>query len=490
MSNEILVNVAVHETRVAQLENGVLQELYVERNNRRGVMNNIYMGKVARVMPGMEAVFVDIGLERAAFLHIADVPEAVIESDGEETSRKSISQMFQAGQQILVQVIKEPLGTKGARVTTHLTIASRYLVLMPNDPSIAVSVKIEDEAERERLRELMLAQSNNNERKHGYIVRTVADGANADEFLHDIKFLDKLWCVIQERMTSAATGTVVFEDFSLEKRVLRDMTGLMLDKIRVDRKDVFEAMRVFAQKYVPDCEHLLEMHDAIERPIFDLYGVEDEITRAMERKVGLKSGGYLIIDQTESMTTVDVNTGSFIGSRNLEDTSYRTNLEAAQALARQLRLRNLGGIIIIDFIDMSDEEHRRQVLRALEKGLEKDPARTKVFGVSELGLVQMTRKRTRESLEHMLCESCISCDGRGYLRTTETVSNEIYREILRLTRTYGADHIVVLASQSVVDFLLDEQRESWEALQEIENVSIKFQVEQLYYQDQYDVVMR
>lgn len=489
MSEEILINVSPHETRVAQLENGVVQELYLERSNHRGVVNNIYMGKVARVMPGMEAAFIDIGLERAAFLHVADIVEAYVPAkDGEEARRKQITEVLREGDKVLVQVVKEPLGTKGARLTTQITVASRYLVLMPKDKSIGISAKIEEEAERERLRQVMLGLFPD-ELSTGYIVRTVAEGATEEDFGHDARFLDKLWRSIEQRIAGAGTGELVHEDLPLEKRVLRDMAGAKLDRIRIDSLHTYDRLCRFADKYVPNGRKLLEHYNATDRPIFDLYSVEDDIKKALDRKVMLKSGGYLIIDQTESMTTVDVNTGSFVGHRNLEETTYRTNLEAAQSIARQLRLRNLGGIIIIDFIDMLDVEHRRQVLRALEKSLEKDYARTHVSEVSELGLVEMTRKRTRESLEHVLCEPCGACSGRGSVKTAESVCYEIFREVMRLNRTYDAQQLMVLASQDVVDLLLEEQRDALAELEEMGSVPIKFQVETLYTQEQYDVVI-
>ncbi|EDY86049.1 ribonuclease G [gamma proteobacterium HTCC5015] len=490
MSEEILINVSPQETRVGVLENGVLQELYLERSHDRSVVNNIYMGRVERVMPGMEAAFIDIGLERAAFLHVADIVEAhVPAAEGREASRRKIGEVLREGQNILVQVVKEPLGTKGARLTTQITVASRYLVLMPKDKSIGVSAKIEEESERERLRDLMSGLFPEDSLDFGYIVRTVAEGASEEDFLKDARFLDRLWKAISQRIDQAGTGELVHQDLPLEKRVLRDMAGVSLDRIRIDSADYYERMVQFSRKYVPDVESLLECYKA-ERPIFDLYAVEDEIQRALNRKVMLKSGGYLIIDQTEAMTTIDVNTGSFVGHRNLEETTFRTNLEAAQTIARQLRLRNLGGIIILDFIDMVDPDHRRQVLRALERALDKDHARTHVCGVSELGLVEMTRKRTRESLEHVLCEPCAACEGSGSVKTAESVCYEIFREILRLSRTFDAQQqLLVLAHQSVVDLLTDELRDALAELSEEADVPIKFQVETLYHQGQYDVVM-
>ncbi|MGM0564377.1 MAG: ribonuclease G [Pseudomonadota bacterium] len=490
MSEEILINVSPQETRVAVLENGVLQEVYLERSHEQSVVNNLYVGRVARIMPGMEAAFVDIGLERAAFLHVADIIQAQVPaSEGQEARRKKITEVLREGQSLLVQVVKEPLGTKGARLTTQITVASRFLVLMPRDKSIGISAKIENESERDRLRGLMDSLFPEDQLSAGYIVRTVADGASETDFLKDARFLGRLWQAIDQRVQEAGNGELVHQDLPLERRVLRDMAGVSLDRIRVDDADAFQRMCHFAEKYVPDVTRLLELYQA-DRPIFDLYGVEDELQRALERKVMLKSGGYLIIDQTEAMTTIDVNTGSFVGHRNLEETTFRTNLEAAQTIARQLRLRNLGGIIIIDFIDMIDADHRRQVLRALERALEKDHARTHVCGVSELGLVEMTRKRTRESLEHVLCEPCGACGGSGSVKTAEAVCYEIFREILRLSRTFDAQQeLLVLANQSVVDLLTDELRDALAELSEEANVPIKFQVETLYNQEQYDVVM-
>lgn len=479
MSGEILVNVSPYETRVAKLNNGVLQDLYFERNNKRGVMNNIYIGKVARVMPGMEAAFVDIGLERTAFLHINDVVQA---------NGKSINELLCENQQLLVQVIKEPLGSKGARLSTNISIAARFLVLLPFDKGLLLSNRIESEPERARLQALLAPIYEH--KNVGCIIRTVAEGVHSEHLIRDAQFLDKLWQAISERISQGKIGEVVYEDLQLSKRLLRDIATDKIERIRVDKPEVLQEMREFARRYAPNTFAQLELHDASVCPIFELYNVEDEILKALNRKVELKSGGHVVIDQTESMTTIDVNTGSFVGSRNLEQTSFRTNLEAAQTIARQLRLRNLGGIIIIDFIDMRDSEHRRQVLRALEKQLEKDNAYTKVFGASALGLVQMTRKRTRESLEQQMCELCTTCHGTGFIRTIETVSYEIYREILRLTRNFDATEVLVLAAQIVIDFLLDEQREAWSELQEIANIRIRFQVESLYAQDQYDVVMR
>jgi ribonuclease G len=485
MSKEILINVTPQETRVAILENGVLLELYIERSRNKGLVGNIYKGRVCRVLPGMEAAFVEVGMARAAFLHVSDiVPFA---SNKEANERASISSLLHDGDDILVQVIKDPMGTKGARLTANITIPSRYLVFMPNSSNVGVSTRIEDEEERDRLRQMLM--------KHeelmgdsGFIIRTAAESATDESMAQDILFLNKLWESIGENTKQIKAGNVVHEDLPLSLRVLRDMIDDDLEKIRVDSRETWRRMKDFSERYVSESNIAIE-HYPGERPIFDLYGVEDEIQKSLDRKVHLKSGGYLIIDQTEAMTTIDVNTGAFVGHRNLEETIFKTNLEAAQGIGRQLRLRNLGGIIILDFIDMVEEDHRRQVLRALEKALEKDHARTSVCEVSSLGLVEMTRKRTRESLEHILCEVCPTCSGRGSVKTAETVCYEIFREILREARQFDAKQLLVLAAQDVIDLLVDEESNSLAELEDFIDVPIRLQVEALYTQEQYDVVI-
>ena len=486
MSKEILINVTPQETRVAILENGVLLELYIERSRNKGLVGNIYKGRVCRVLPGMEAAFIEVGMERAAFLHVSDITPYSANKDN-NADRPTISSLLREGEDILVQVIKDPMGTKGARLTAHITIPSRYLVFMPNSNNVGVSTRIEGEEERDRLRDMLM--------KHedlmgdaGFIIRTAAESATHESMAQDILFLNKLWESIGENTRQTKAGNVVHEDLPLSLRVLRDMIDEDLEKIRVDSRETWRRMTDFSERYVSESNITIE-HYPGERPIFDLYGVEDEIQKSLESKVHLKSGGYLIIDQTEAMTTIDVNTGAFVGHRNLEETIFKTNLEAAQAIARQLRLRNLGGIIILDFIDMVEEDHRRQVLRALEKALEKDHARTSVCEVSSLGLVEMTRKRTRESLEHILCEVCPTCSGRGSVKTAETVCYEIFREILREARQFDAKQLLVLAAQDVVDLLVDEESNSLAELEDFIDVPIRLQVEALYTQEQYDVVI-
>jgi ribonuclease G len=498
---EILMNVTPQESRVALVDNGVLTELHLERTRRRGIVGNIYKGRVVRVLPGMDAAFVDIGLDRTAFLHASDVAPVEREElngpgsgngsgngGGNGSGRtETIRELLREGQDVLVQVIKDPLGSKGARLTTYITVPSRHLVLMPNQSNVGVSTRIEDEGSRGRLREKVEALRDEIAPQHGFIVRTAAELVDDEALENDTAFLKKVWDSIQIAAAEASAGEEVYADLPLVLRILRDMVGVEIERIRIDSRETYQKVCEFVAQYLPELVGRIE-HYPGERPIFDLFNVEEEIQRALERKVELKSGGYLIFDQTEAMTTVDINTGGFVGHRKLEETIFKTNLEAAQAIGRQLRLRNLGGIIIIDFIDMQDDEHKRQVIRALEKALERDHVKTQICDVSPLGLVEMTRKRTRESLEHQLCEPCPTCAGRGYLKSAETVCYELFREILREVRQYDARELRVLASQNVIDLLLDEESASLAELQSFVGIPIRFQVETLYTQEQFDVV--
>ncbi len=511
MSVEILINVTPQESRVALLENGILQEIMIERNSNQGIVGNIYKGKVCRVLPGMEAAFIDIGQEKAAFLHASDLrlpASAMFNGDtpSEEIIIPPITKLLHAGKQVLVQVIKDPLGTKGARLTMHVTIPSRYVVLMPDTDTVGVSSKIEDEEERERLKTIVNSMrggsgestdtqteinlNTDNASKFGYIVRTAAEGISEEALKADIAFLNKLWIKISDTPPSStkADAELIYSDLPLVQRALRDIVAEDIESIKVDSKETYANIHEFSKEFIPELLEKIE-HYAGERPIFDMHSVEDEIQKSLKRKVQLKSGGYLIIDQTEAMTTIDVNTGGFVGNRNLEETIFKTNLEAAQTLARQLRLRNLGGIIILDFIDMQQVDHKEQMMAALLKALESDHAKTSVTELSSLGLVEMTRKRTRESLEHVLCESCSTCEGRGYIKTATTVCYEIFREILRESRQFDARELLVLASLDVTDLLLDEESDSLAELQEFIGVPIRFQAESLYTQEQFDVVL-
>jgi len=510
MKEEILFSVSPQESRAAVLENGMLQELFIERASSRGLVGNIYRGKVIRVLPGMQAAFINIGRERSAFLHAAEIlpiPETEIIEDSANPAQ-DIRELLHDGQTITVQVIKDELGTKGARLTTHLTIPSRFLVLMPDNQHIGISQRIEDEDERQRLKDIILNEreqfktrqfkakqpQNKNSKAnpanglHGYIVRTAAEGAEFSELVADVTFLSKLWEKIESRIQKAKAPSLVHEDLDLARRFVRDLAPLHVEKIRIDSELVHSKLLEFLNEFTPDLIDCLELYTG-ERPLFDLFNVEDDIEKALERKVNLKSGGYLVIEQTEAMVTIDVNTGAFVGYRNLEDTVFKTNLEAASALARQIRLRNLGGMIIIDFIDMKEEEHKRQVLRTLEKAIVKDRAKTQISEVSSLGLVQMTRKRNRESLEHTLCETCPTCDSRGSIKTAQTICYEILRELHRSAMAYDATKYLVLASQEVVDRMLDEETAHIAELESMINKPVRFQAEPLYTQEQFDVVL-
>ncbi len=483
MSEEILINVTPPETRVAVVENGVLQELIIERFMQKGLVGNIYMGSVCRVLPGMQAAFVDIGLERAAFLHLSDFSSRELDEKGSE----NIEHYLKEGQKVIVQVTKDPIGSKGARLTKEISIPSRYQVYMPYASNSGVSQRIECEQERNRLR-ACIENYQEKQKSGGFIARTAAECVDEAILYSDMTFLTKLWEAILEKTKNAKAKTLIHEDLPLSIRTLRDLYKDGIEKVRVDSRETYQKLREFAKVFVPEIVPVIE-HYAGERPVFDIYNVEDEITKALERKVKLKSGGHLVFDQTEAMTTVDVNTGGYVGGRNLEETIFKTNLEAAQTISRQLRLRNLGGIIIIDFIDMQSEEHKRQVLNAFQRHLDKDHAKTKITEVSTLGLVEMTRKRTRESLEHILCEPCSACGGRGVLKTAETICLEIFREIIREVRQYNVQNILVLASNEVVEMLLDEEADMLAELEIFLRITIKFRAEAQYNQEQYDVVL-
>jgi ribonuclease G len=484
---EILINATSTEVRAALVDSGVLQEVQIERASRVGLVSNIYKGKVSRVLPGMQAAFVELGLERTAFLHASDIARNPHAEPGADEVEPDIRDIVREGQELLVQVLKEPLGTKGARLTTYVAIPSRYLVLTPNSAGVGVSSRIDDEAERERLR-CIVEEIKAELPTAGYIIRTAAEGATREALHADLAFLHKLWESIEQKAATAPSGGLVYEDLPLPLRVLRDSSSPDIARVRVDSEATFAKLKDFAEHFVPRLTPLIELYTE-PRPIFDVYGIDDEIDRALHRKVSLKSGGHVVFDQTEAMTTIDVNTGGYVGHRNLEETIFRTNLEAAAAIARQLRLRNLGGIIIIDFIDMTEEEHRRQVLQTLTDRLAGDHAKSHVMNVSPLGLVEMTRKRNRESLEHLLCQPCPSCEGRGFVKTAETVCHEIFREILRQHRQFDFQELLVLARPQVIERLLDEDSAGIAELEEVTGKPIRLQSEALYSPDQFDVVL-
>ncbi|MGQ0510128.1 MAG: ribonuclease G [Betaproteobacteria bacterium] len=490
MNEEILVNVTPQETRVAVLGSGQVQELVVERAASRGLVGNIYMGKVARVLPGMQSAFVEIGLERAAFLHVADLFEhrrQAQERAAGGPAPRPIEKMLAEGQPLLVQVVKDPIGSKGARLSTQVSLAGRMLVHLPQDGHIGISQRIEDEAGRQqlrdRLRELLPA-----EEKGGFILRTLAEGASDEDLRGDIAYLRSLWRDIRSRSLGAAPPALLYQDLSLAQRVLRDMATGGVTVVRVDSRENFQKLSAFAEAYMPALRARLE-HYTGERPLFELYNVEPEIEKALSRRVDLKSGGTLVIDQTEAMTTIDVNTGGFVGNRTFDDTVFKTNLEAAQSIARQLRLRNLGGIIIVDFIDMESMDHRASVLEEFKRALARDRTRMTVSGFTALGLVEMTRKRTRESLAHVLCEPCPVCDGRGEVKTARTVCYEILREVLREARAFPAKELRVLASQQVCDLFLEEESGALAMLTDFIGRPVSMQVETSYTQEQYDIVL-
>src|SRR4051812_14633296 len=489
MQQDILVNWSPQETRVAIIENGAVQELHVERTLERGLVGNIYLGKVARVLPGMQSAFIDMGLERAAFLHVADVWHR--QADGEPPGFKRdqpqvpIERQVFEGQAIMVQVIKDPIGTKGARLSTQVSIAGRLLVFLPQDDHVGVSQKIpsmQRDALRARLATLVGADGG------GFILRTNAEEATDAELADDIAYLRKTWARIRESATRLPPPSLLHQDLNLLQRVLRDLVVEDTQTIRIDSREQFAALQAFGCEFMPKAAEKLALYKG-ERPIFDLYSIDDEIAKALGRRVDLKSGGYLIVDQTEALTTVDVNTGGFVGARNFDDTIFKTNLEAAQAIARQLRLRNLGGIIIVDFIDMQREDHRSAVLAEFRKQLARDRVKTMSGGFSQLGLVEMTRKRTRESLAHILCEPCPACQGKGTVKTARSVAYDILREILREARQFDPREYRVVASPKVIELFLDEESQHLAGLSDFIGKPISLQSESAMGQEQYDIVL-
>ena len=483
MSEEILINVTPQETRVAVIYLGAVQELHIEREGQRGLVGNIYLGKISRVLPGMQSAFVDIGMDRAAFLHVADIWQAR-NGDG---SLRPIERVLHEGQNLIVQVIKDPIGAKGARLSTQISMAGRFLVYLPHETRIGISQKIEDEAEREMLRS-RLQQVLPEDEHGGFIIRTVANVAEDQELAADVEYLHTLWYAIQARAENSEGPLRLYHELDLAHRVMRDIATVDTSRILVDSRETFTKMHGFASEFVRNVADKIN-HYAAERPLFDLYGIEEEIERALSRRVDLKSGGYLIIDQTEALTTIDVNTGGFTGGRTFDETIFKTNLEAAQAIARQLRLRNLGGIIILDFIDMENVEHKEAVFNELNKALARDRTRMTINGFTSLGLVEMTRKRTRESLARVLCETCPTCQGRGQIKTAQTVCHEILRAILREARQFDAREFRIMASQEVIDLFLEEESQSLAQLSDFIGKPISMQVESLFSQEQYDVVL-
>ena len=482
MRHEILLNFTPLETRVAVVEQGMLQEILIERATHRGLVGNVYLGQVVRVLPGMQACFVDIGLDRSAFLHTKDFPSS------QETHERSIQQLATEGQSLLVQVIKDPVGSKGARLTAEVSLPARHLVLMPFATHVGISQRIDDEATREHLKTIAVEALKAQNLECGVIIRTAGDGQTTDDLEEDLGYLRRVWDNILKEQQTAKAPALLFEELPLTHRMIRDQIRRETDRVLIDSLETYTKLSQFASKFMPELSHLIQHYQG-DRPIFDLYQIEDEIEKALSRQVELKSGAYLVVDQTEAMTTIDVNTGRFVGAHTLEQTVFRTNLEAAVAIGRQLRLRNLGGMVVIDFIDMDDDEHRRQVLRTLERSLDEDPVKTRVIGFNDLGLVVLTRKRSRESLSDLLQEPCPHCHGTGQMKTAETVCYEIFRAVMREYRAYSAEMTTVIAAPTVIDRLIDEESEALADLEAFIHRPIRLQVDGNFSQDRYEVVV-
>ena len=486
---EILINVNPRETRVAVVENGKLQELHIERTSARGIVGNIYKGKVVRVLPGMQAAFVDIGLDKNGFLHAADIARNDPAFAGQPIKDiPPIQELAHEGEHVYVQVLKDPIGSKGARLTTELSMPSRNLVYLPRGNGIGISQKIENQEERERLNSIVEACIEKNKLEGGFIIRTLAESATDDDIAHDMLFQQRLWQHTTESMKHVASASLVHEDVPLSLRTMRDLVDDGLEKIRIDSKESFDKACAFAEDFVPEVVDKIEYYPG-EQPLFGLYSIEQSIQNAMKRKVMLTSGGDLVIDQTEAMTTIDVNTGSYVGRRNHDDTLFKTNLEAATEIAHQMRLRNIGGIIIVDFIDMQRQSHKKKVMAALEAAIAKDRVKINITDISPLGLVEITRKRTRESLEEVMCEPCQVCQGRGMVKSVETICYEILREVIREDRQFKARGYRIVASTNVVELLLDEEASSLADLQDFIERPISLQADPYYNQQQYDIVL-
>ena len=495
MAEELLINVNPFETRVALVSHGLLQEIHIARADGYSVTGNIYMGKVERIVPGMQAAFVDIGLQRPGFLHARDInrPKVMVtdETSSEKPDKPDIRKLLHEGQSVLVQVEKDPIATKGARLSTQLAIASKYLVLMPNEHHIGISQRIDDEAERQRLRAAL--SDIQADAQFGIIARTASDGVEPEQLAADVALLQRIWARVLERSKTAQAPALIYEELPLHTRMVRELAGVETETIFIDQSRTYERIRRYVDEFIPAYAERLHFYDG-KRPLFERHGVEDEVRRALDVKVALSSGGSLVIEQTEAMISIDVNTGGYLGGHNLEETVFRANMEAASAIPRQLRLRNLGGIIVIDFIDMEDEEHQRQVLRTLEKAAELDPARTRIMGFTELGLVQMSRKRTRESLAQVMCAPCEHCQGIGLVKTAESTSAEVLRALAQdyqvRCRGKGVEgEYLIRASESVVDRLLDEDAEHLAQLADYMDRPVRMQVEPSYMEGQFDIVL-
>ena len=509
MSAELLVNVAPFETRIARVETGQAEELYIERENERGLKGNIYKGRVQRVLPGIQAAFVDIGMEKAGFLYAGDIavpesseaemaaakevenaPDESVDNpiDHDETPRRvipSISTLLKEGQEILVQVSKDPIASKGPRLTSLLSLAGRYLVYLPTVDHVGIARRLEDSDERDRL----LAIGNKiKPNGGGLIIRTVAEGHTKEDLAQDLEFLLRLWRDVEKRSKHAGSGSMIYTDLNLYLRVMRDYVDDEVAKIHVDSREAYQSMKRFAKNFMPEVAKRLYYYPG-ERPIFDVYGVEEEIDRALERKVPLRSGGHIVIDQTEALVAIDVNSGSFVASRSMEETGFKTNLEAVREIVHQLRLRNLGGIIVVDFIDMQEDENKARLMEVLEETLKRDKSKTNIAHFSSLGLVEMTRKRTRDSLGRVLQQNCERCHATGHVKSLITICYQIFREIVAEARAYPCEKLMVIAHPSLIDLMLGEEEEDVQALESFLGKEISFKSDSNLSPEHYEIAL-
>jgi len=506
MSVELLVNVAPFETRIARIENGQPEEIYIERE--RGLKGNIYKGRVQRVLPGIQAAFVDIGMEKAGFLYVGDIATAKHSNDsfteamehadeaengGETADRPSsrrnappISSLLKDGQDLMVQVSREPIASKGPRLTSQIGLPGRYLVYLPNLDHTGIARRLEDPVERERLLTICKAMKLE---QGGIIIRTVAEGKEEPELQQDLDFLLRLWADIEKRTKNAAPGSMIHKELNLYLRVMRDYVDTEVEKIHIDSREAYETMKKFARRFMPEVAKKLYYYPG-QRPIFDVYGVEETIERALQRRVPLKSGGHIVIDQTEALIAIDVNSGSFVGSKNMEETGFKTNLEAIHEIVHQLRLRNLGGIIVVDFIDLQEDENKHKMIEVLEEALKKDKAKNHIVQFSELGLVEMTRKRTRDSLGRILLNECSCCNGIGLAKSPSTICYQLFREVVAEARAYPCERLTVIAHPDIIDLMLGEENESVLQLEKFLKKEISLESNEHFSPAHYEVVLK
>jgi len=505
MYKQLIINVAEHETRVGLLEDGTIVELHVDRGDDSDIAGNIYKGRVIRVLPGMQAAFVDIGLNQAAFIYVDDVVHNnfrdienffVLRSEESELSEDEealplptqkreffIEELLVEGQEILVQVAKSPIGTKGARISSHISIPGRFLVLMPSSNHIGISRRIEDEAERARLKQLAHTLRRDD---FGYIIRTAAEGESEEKIAYEMRFLNNLWENIQRKFSTAATPSLIYQDLSISLRAVRELLIHEAEKLVIDSRPTYEAVLSFLDTYMPNLKENVILYDGSE-PVFDAYTIEGDISRALKRKVWLKSGGYILIEHTEALTAIDVNTGRYVGKHNLEETILKTNLEAVKEIAYQIRLRDIGGIIIIDFIDMEKKSNQERVFSAFKEILKRDKSKTHVLPMSEMGLIQMTRKRTREPLTRILCEPCFYCEGEGYIVSRQSVCYNVYREIKRNVKDFTANRVAIRVSPQVAEYLHREENHLIASLERSLGKQIVIYPEPQFHREQFDI---